>query len=181
MTIKIVAAALLLKGLISIAPASAQSGVAQQSGAPHSVPSPQPKPASSKAVTPKSSASSAKKAPPKPLVYLDDARSSKSSGASANQKFELLTAFEQNCSSVALTDDKAKASYQVTVERDASSKGFKTAFGLTNTIHKMNLATVTNKSGKLIFSQSAHSTTQLMDGACTAIVNGTPAVNVAEK
>lgn len=181
MTTKILAAALLLNGLIWTAPASAQSTPTAQTARPRSVPSPQPKTATSKSSTSKSTASPAKKASGKPFVYLNDARSSKSSAASENQKSEIVNAFEQNCSSVELTDDRAKAGYQVTVEEETGRKGWKNAFGLTNVMHKMILVTVTSKSGKSVFSQSGHSTTQLVNGACTAIANGTPAVNVAER
>lgn len=182
MTIKIlVASALLLNGLMWTAPVSAQSIPAPQSAGPRSVPSPQPKTATSKSSASKPTASPAKKGSGKPLVYLNDARSSKSSAASENQKSEIANAFEQNCSSVELTDDQAKAGYQMTVEQEADRKGLKNAFGLTNVMHKMTLVTVTSKSGKSVFSQSGHSTTQLVNGACTAIANGTPAVNVAER
>ena len=68
-----------------------------------------------------------------------------------------------------LVFDQAKAGYQMTVEQEADHKGLKDAFGLTDAMHKINLVTVTSKSGELVFSQSGHSTTQLVDGACTAI------------
>jgi hypothetical protein len=88
---------------------------------------------------------------------------------------DLTKAFQQNCPSVALTDSKAKAAYDVTFEHESNSKGVKTAFGL----HKTNKIEVMNKGGKELFSESGHSTGQLVKDACTAI--GTPSVKVAKK
>jgi len=88
---------------------------------------------------------------------------------------DLTKAFQQNCPSVALTDSKTKAAYDVTFEHESNSKGVKTAFGL----HKTNKIEVMNKGGKELFSESGHSTGQLVKDACTAI--GTPSVKVAKK
>ena len=156
----------------------------------------------------KPTATTAKKSPPKPLVYVEDNRSTKTADASASKtadasaskpvnasaksgvastkktadasaspkplSADLTKAFQQNCPSVALTESKAKAAYDVTFEHDPGSKGVKTAFGL----HKTNKIEVMNKSGKELFSESGHSTGQLVKDACTAI--GTPGVKVAK-
>lgn len=87
---------------------------------------------------------------------------------------DLTKAFTQNCPSVALTESKSKAAYDVMFERDPASKGVKSAFGL----HKGSKIEVMNKSGKELFSESGHSTSQLVKDACTAI--GTPGVKVAK-
>jgi hypothetical protein len=106
---------------------------------------------------------------------------SKSPDASANQKplsADLAKAFEQNCPSAALTENKPKAAYDVTFEREPGSKGVKTAFGLTNAVHKMNRIEVMGRTGKELFSESAHSINQLVKDACTAI--GTPNTKIAK-
>lgn len=101
----------------------------------------------------------------------------KPSDGSSSQKplsADLTKAFAQNCPSVALTESKSKAAYDVMFERDPNSKGVKSAFGL----HKGSKIEVMNKSGKELFSESGHSTSQLVKDACTAI--GTPGVKVAK-
>ena len=211
-------AGLMLSGLISAALAFAQPALAQQStaqqgskssttsastakpGAPKSTPA---KPATSKSTT------AAKKAPPKPLVYVEDNRSTKNADASGSKSGDASTsksasgstakaatvsakkpsdtsasqkplsadvtkAFAQNCPSVALTATKSKAAYNVTFERDPASKGVKSAFGL----RKGSRIEVMNRGGKELFSESGHSTGQLVKDACTAI--GTPDVKVAQ-
>ncbi len=45
----------------------------------------------------------------------------------------------------------------------------KTAFGLANVVHKTNKIEVTSKSGKEVFSESGHSTNQLVKDACAAM------------
>jgi cytoskeletal protein RodZ len=100
-----------------------------------------------------------------------------STGASASPKplsADLTKAFAQNCPSVALTESKTKAAYEVMFGRDPGSKGVKTAFGL----HKSNKIEVMSKTGKELFSESGHSTGQLVKDACTAI--GTPGLKVAK-
>lgn len=100
-----------------------------------------------------------------------------STGASASAKplsADLTKAFAQNCPSVALTESKTRAAYEVTFGRDPGSKGVKTAFGL----HKSNKIEVMSKTGKELFSESGHSTGQLVKDACTAI--GTPGLKVAK-
>jgi hypothetical protein len=97
--------------------------------------------------------------------------------ASASQKplsTDLTKAFQQNCPSVALTDSKAKAAYDVMFERDPGSKGVKSAFGL----HKASKIEVMSKTGKELFSEAGHSTGQLVKDACTAI--GTPGTKIAK-
>jgi glucose/arabinose dehydrogenase len=218
-TAKKLVSGLVLSGLIYAAPALAQSALAQQSttqqGSKNSTTSAStakpgaPKSATAKPTTSKST-TAAKKAPPKPLVYVEDNRSTKTADASgskssnpstsknasgstaktttvsarkdsdtsASQKplsADVTKAFAQNCPSVALTDSKSKAAYDVTFERDPSSKGVKSAFGL----HKSNRIEVMSKGGKELFSESGHSTGQLVKDACTAI--GTPDVKVAKK
>ena len=165
-----------------------------------------PKSTASKS-TASQSTTTAKKTPPKPLVYVEDDRSVKSADASktsdssasknagtstgktvnasakkpvdtsSSQKplsGDLTKAFAQNCPSVALTESKSKAAYDVMLERDPTSKGVKSAFGL----HKGSRIEVMNKSGKELFSENGHSTSQLVKDACTAI--GTPSVKVAQ-
>lgn len=100
-----------------------------------------------------------------------------STGASVSAKplsADLTKAFAQNCPSVALTESKTRAAYEVTFGRDPGSKGVKTAFGL----HKSNKIEVMSKTGKELFSESGHSTGQLVKDACTAI--GTPGLKVAK-
>jgi hypothetical protein len=87
---------------------------------------------------------------------------------------DLTKAFQQNCPSVALTDSKAKAAYDVMFERDPGSKGVKSAFGL----HKASKIEVMSKTGKELFSETGHSTGQLVKDACTAI--GTPGTKIAK-
>jgi hypothetical protein len=132
-----------------------------------------------KSATPKSAAlkpAAAKKAPAKPVVYVDDGvnsgGTSTAPGASASgkpQNRDVVKAFEQSCPDVTVTDEKAKAGYDVSLEREPGSKGVKTAFGLTNVVHKTNKIEVTSKSGKEVFSESGHSTNQLVKDACAAI------------
>ena len=181
---KRLATGLLLSGLIFsliwAAPAMAQSALAQKSTTQQSSKPAAAKPAASKAATSKPAAP-AKKSPPRPLVYVDDNRSSKTADASASQKpqnKDVTKAFQQNCPSVALTEDKAKAGYDVTFEREPGGKGVKSAFGLTNAVHKTSKIEVTSKSGKELFSETGHSTSQLVKDACTAI--GTPGTKVAK-
>lgn len=109
------------------------------------------------------------------------AATGKGSESSATQKplsADLTKAFAQNCPSVALTDSKAKAAYEVTFEREPGSKGVKSAFGLTNAVHKTSKIEVLSKTGKELFSETGHSTSQLVKDACTAI--GTPGTKVAK-
>ena len=181
---KRLATGLLLSGLIFsliwAAPAMAQSALAQKSTTQQSSKPAAAKPAASKAATSKPAAP-AKKSPPRPLVYVDDNRSAKTADASASQKpqnKDMMKAFQQNCPSVALTEDKAKAGYDVTFEREPGGKGVKSAFGLTNAVHKTSKIEVTSKSGKELFSETGHSTSQLVKDACTAI--GTPGTKVAK-
>lgn len=193
---------LILSGLMWAAPGSAQSALAQQSTQQSSTASatksttgkPAAKPTTkSTAAKP---ATSAKKAPPKPLVYIDDERSVKPADASTTktatgssskaaqpsttpkQSADLTKAFQQNCPSVGLTDSKAKAAYEVTFQREPGAKGVKGAFGLTNAVHKTSKIEVLSKTGKELFSETGHSTNQLVKDACTAI--GTPGLKVAK-
>jgi hypothetical protein len=193
---------LLLSGLTLIgfaaAPVLAQSALAQQSTAKQGTKTP----AAKTAATKPAAKPTAKKAPPKPLVYVDDERNapkaveSKTTDASATKptqasvkkssepstqkplSADLTKAFAQNCSSVALTDSKARATYEVTFEHEPGSKGVKSAFGLTNAVHKTSKIEVLSKTGKELFSETGHSTNQLVKDACTAI--GTPGTKVAK-
>jgi hypothetical protein len=215
---------LVLSGLVCAAPALAQSALAQQNTAQQgskssttSSPTAKSSPSTAKSAAPKSTASNstsskptttAKKSPPKPLVYVEDNRSVKPADAGASKTGDASTsknasgstgkatnvsakkasdsstapkplsadvtkAFVQNCPSVALTASKYKAAYDVTLERDPSSKGVKSAFGL----HKNSKIEVI-KGGKELFSESGHSTGQLVKDACTSM--GTPGVKVAK-
>jgi hypothetical protein len=110
------------------------------------------------------------------VVYVDDGVSgggtSAAPGASANgkpQNRDAVKAFEQSCPDVTLTEEKAKAGYDVNLEREPGSKGVKTGFGITNVVHKTHKIEVTSKSGKEVFSESGHSTDQLVKDACAAI------------
>ena len=87
---------------------------------------------------------------------------------------DVTKAFQQNCPSVALTESKSKAAYDVMFERDPGSKGVKSAFGL----HKASKIEVMSKTGKELFSETGHSTGQLVKDACTAI--GTPGTKIAK-
>ena len=193
---------LVLSGLMCTA-AMAQSALAQQSTQQQNSKTSTVKSTAAKPAAPKT-ASTAKKSPAKPLVYVEDDRSvksteSKSADASANKagnasvkkasasdaspspkplNSDLTKAFAQNCPSVALTDSKAKAAYEVTFQREPGGKGVKTAFGLTNAIHKTSKIEVMSKTGKELFSETGHSTNQLVKDACTAI--GTPGTKVAK-
>lgn len=131
----------------------------------------------------------AKKVPPKPVVYLDDApkggandgtavASGGDSKSGKSQNRDMAKAFEQSCPDVTVTDQRAKAGYDVTLEREPGSKGVKTVFGLTNVVHKTNRIEVTGKGGKEVFSESGHSTNQLVKDACAAMA--TPPVKVAK-
>jgi len=192
---KRLATGLLLSGLICAAPAMAQSALAQRSGAQQSSKTSTAKSATAKPA-PAKSAAAAKKSAPKPLVYVEDNRKTadsstttaggtsakKPSGASAGQKplsSDIAKAFQQNCPDVALTESKARAAYEVTFEREPGSKGVKGGFGLTNAVHKTSKIEVMNKSGKELFSETGHSTGQLVKDACTAI--GTPGTKIAKK
>jgi hypothetical protein len=212
---------LVLSGLILAAPAVAQSALAQQSAGQQSTAqsskSSTAKSATAKPAT-KSAATTAKKSPPKPLVYVNDNRNapktadataskpvnastsktagpsagpsagktvnasaSKTTAAAPTQKplsADVTKAFQQNCPNVALTEDKAKAGYDVIFEREPGAKGVKGAFGLTNAVHKTTKIEVTSKSGKELFTESGHSTGQLVKDACTAI--GTPGTKLAK-
>src|SRR5260370_37626085 len=211
-TVKRLAKGLVLSGLISAPPVLAQSALAQQGTTQQSskTSTTTAKPATTKPTASKSTATTAKKSPPKPLVYVEDDRSVKTTdapagrtadasgskpvnasasktGAASTKKTadtstgpkplsaDLTKAFQQNCPSAALTDRKTKSEYDVAFEHESNSKGVKTAFGL----HKTNKIEVMNKSGKELFSESGHSTGQLVKDACTAI--GTPSVKVAKK
>ena len=137
---------------------------------------------------PKSADADASKPTNASVKKASDTSASKSSGSagktsttSASAKpvsADLTKAFQQNCPSVGLTDDKGKAGYNVTFEREPGSKGVKGAFGLTNAVHKTNKIEVMNKSGKELFSETGHSTGQLVKDACTVI--GTPVTKVAK-
>jgi hypothetical protein len=105
----------------------------------------------------------------------------KASASSAGQKSVsayLTKAFQHNCPSVGLTEDKGKAAYNVTFEHEPGAKGVKGAFGLTNAVHKTSKIEVMNKSGKELFSETGHSTSQLVKDACTVI--GTPTTKIAK-
>lgn len=192
---------LILSGLIWAAPGSAQSALAQQSTQQSSTASTtksattKPAAKSTTKSTSAKPATTAKKTPPKPLVYIDDERSVKAADASTTktatassskaaqptspkQSADLTKAFQQNCPSVGLTDSKAKAAYEVTFQREPGAKGVKGAFGLTNAVHKTSKIEVLSKTGKELFSETGHSTNQLVKDACTAI--GTPGVKVAK-
>lgn len=130
----------------------------------------------------------AKKVPAKPVVYLDaapkggansatTAGSGDESKAGKSQNRDMAKAFEQSCPDVTVTEQRAKAGYNVTMEREPGSKGVKTVFGLTNVVHKTNKIEVTGKGGKEVFSEVGHSTEQLVKDACAAIA--TPPVKVA--
>jgi hypothetical protein len=145
--------------------------------------------ATTKSATPKSAAlkpAAVKKAPPKPIVYVDDGvnggATATASGADSKtgkpQNREVVKALEQSCPDVTVTEQKAKAGYDVTLEREPGSKGVKTVFGLANVVHKTNKIEVTSKSGKEVFSESGHSTNQLVKDACAAIA--TPPTKVAK-
>jgi hypothetical protein len=192
---KRLAGSLLLSALIYSAPTMAQSALAQQSGAQQSSKTSTAKSATAKPASAKSAAA-AKKSAPKPLVYVEDNRKAadsstttaagtsakKPSAASASQKTlssDITKAFQQNCPDVGLTESKARAAYEVTFEREPGAKGVKGAFGLTNAVHKTSKIEVMNKSGKELFSETGHSTGQLVKDACTAI--GTPGTKVAQK
>jgi hypothetical protein len=180
--------------------ALAQQSAAQQSTAQPSTKSSTAKPAAKPAAKP--TAVPAKKSAPKPLVYVMDNRSSNKSADATSSKpaasvknasatsasktspaaaptvkplsADLTKAFQQNCPSVALTDSKSKAAYDVMFERDPGSKGVKSAFGL----HKASKIEVMSKTGKELFSEAGHSTGQLVKDACTAI--GTPGTKIAK-
>ncbi len=182
---------LILSGIVWVAPSSAQSALAQQTTKGSTTSTAKPAATKSAAAKP---ATTAKKSMPKPLVYIDDerkaadasttkttsasARKTPQASASPKQSADLTKAFEQNCPSVGLTDSKAKAAYEVTFQREPGAKGVKGAFGLTNAVHKTSKIEVMNKSGKDLFSETGHSTNQLVKDACTAI--GTPGVKVAK-
>jgi hypothetical protein len=239
MIIKKFACGLLLSGVMGVAPAMAQSALAQQNAAPSgaqqgqkssqakpsTTPTTAAKPATATqpgakatAAKPATAATTAKKSPPKPVVYVDnptskpaDASASKSANASASteksttdksakptvvkasdsyakpssakpklQNADVVKAFQQNCPGIALSDDKKKAGYDVMFEHEPGSKGVKTAFGLTNTVHKTSKIEVTSKSGKEVFSETGHSTSQLVKDACAAI-EAPPATKIAKK
>ncbi len=127
----------------------------------------------------------AKKAPAKPTVYLGDGVNDGTATATAGesksgkgQNRDMAKAFEQSCPDVTLTEQKAKAGYDVSLEREPGSKGVKTVFGLTNVVHKTNKIEVMSKSGKEVFSESGHSTNQLVKDACAAMA--TPPTKVAQ-
>lgn len=212
-------------GLSSPAPAIGQSALAQQAGQSTSTQTSQQTGKSSAAKSVKPAApkpTAAKKAPPKPLVYVEDNRNpakpadaktgdktdesaSAKSAATAGKpgdasvkktsasttkagvahtannttaqkplSGDVTKAFAQNCPSVDLTASKSKAAYEVTLDREPASKGVKSAFGL----RKASKIEVMNKSGKELFSESGHSTNQLVKDACTTM--GTPTTRIAK-
>jgi len=195
----------LVFSLMEAVPAKAQSALAQQGTAQQGTKASTAKSTAAKPAA-KPAAAPAKKSPPKPLVYVEDDRSapktadassskptdasvkkasdtstSKTPSASASPKplsSDLTKAFAQNCPSVALTDSKAKAAYEVTFEREPGTKGVKGAFGLANAVHKTSKIEVLSKTGKELFSETGHSTGQLVKDACTAI--GTPGTKLAK-
>jgi hypothetical protein len=217
-TAKNLVAGLVLSGLICAGSALAQSALAQQNTTQQGAKSSATNASTAKSSAPKSTASNstssksttaAKKTPAKPLVYVEDDRSTKTADASTSKASDasasknangttgkatnvsakkpsatpaspkplsgdVTKAFAQNCPSVGLTDSKSKAAYDVTLERDPSSKGVKSAFGL----HKGNKIEVMSKGGKELFSENGHSTGQLVKDACTSM--GTPGVKVAK-
>jgi hypothetical protein len=129
----------------------------------------------------KSADASASKPADASVKKASDTSANKTSNAPASQKplsADLTKAFAQNCPSVALTDSKSKAAYEVMLEREPGSKGVKSAFGLTNAVHKTSKIEVMSKTGKELFSETGHSTGQLVKDACTAI--GTPGTKVAK-
>lgn len=188
-------------GLAGAASATAQSALAQQSAAKPGTSSSTAKPATKPAAKP--AAAPAKKSSPKPLVYVmdnrssdkTDAKTSKPAGASVKNasatsasktssaaaptvkplSADLTKAFQQNCPSVALTDSKSKAAYEVMFERDPGSKGVKSAFGLRKA---SKIEVMSKTTGKELFSEAGHSTGQLVKDACTAI--GTPGTKIAK-
>src|SRR5438309_11038984 len=88
LNIKRLGTGLFLSGLICAVPAFAQSALAQQSAQGSKTPTansstakPAAKPATSKS-TAKPAATTAKKSPPRPLVYIQDNRSNKTADAS---------------------------------------------------------------------------------------------------
>jgi predicted lipid-binding transport protein (Tim44 family) len=209
------ATGLLLGGLIfsfiGDGRAMAQSALAQQSTAQQSA----AKPSTAKSTTAKPAAkqvpkpAAAKKAPPKPLVYVVDNRNPKPAEPSASSNTDtsasksgpasvkkasatsttksgnasltekplsagVTKAFQQNCPSVALTESKTKAQYDVTLDREPGGKGVKSAFGL----RKASKIEVINRGGKELFSENGHSTSQLVKDACTAM--GTPSTKIAK-
>jgi hypothetical protein len=219
------ASCLLLSGFVVIgfsSPASAitQSALGQQAGQNTSTQT--TKSSAAKSVKPAApKPTTAKKAPPKPLVYVEDNRnpakpadaktgdktdqsasaksaatagkpgdgSVKKTSASTTQagvahtantttqkplSADVTKAFVQNCPSVELTSSKSKAAYEVMLDREQGSKGVKSAFGL----RKTNRIDVMNKSGKELFSESGHSTNQLVKDACTTM--GTPTTRIAK-
>jgi len=87
---------------------------------------------------------------------------------------DVTKAFAQNCPSVELTASKSKAAFEVTLDREPGSKGVKSAFGL----RKSSKIEVMSKSGKELFSESGHSTGQLVKDACTTM--GTPTTRIAK-
>jgi hypothetical protein len=165
-------------------PTAAKSDVAKAAPANLATKSPTPKSAAAKPAAAKPAA--VKKAPAKPVAYVGDGAdggvaataSGGDSKSGKTQNREMVKAFEQSCPDVTLTEEKAKAGYNVSLEREPGSKGVKTVFGLTNVVHKTNRIEVTSKSGKEVFSESGHSTNQLVKDACAAMA--TPAVTVAK-
>lgn len=233
MLMKTFASGLLLSGFvvsasIASAPAIAQSALAQQAGqsaSPQTTKSSEAKPVKPAARKP----IAAKKAPPKPLVYVEDNRnpakpadaktdesasvqsahaqsaSAKTANATAGKpgdasvkktsasatktgsaatpkntttqtalSADVTKAFAQNCPSVDLTASKSRAAYEVTLDREPGGKGVKSAFGL----RKSNRIEVSSKSGKELFSETGHSTGQLVKDACTTM--GTPTTKIAK-
>ncbi len=121
-----------------------------------------------------------KKAPAKPLVFLNEGSAAKTAadasstepgnkGGGKSQNNALVKAFEQDCPGVMLTPSKAKAGYDVMLEPVPGGKGVKSGFGLAGVVHKTNRIEVTSKTGKELFSETGHSTTQLVKDACSAI------------
>jgi hypothetical protein len=102
---------------------------------------------------------------------------SKTTPAASTEKplsADVTKAFQQNCPSVTLTESKSRAAYDVTFDREPGSKGVKSAFGL----RKASRIEVMSKTGKELFSETGHSTGQLVKDACTAM--GTPGTKIAK-
>jgi hypothetical protein len=87
---------------------------------------------------------------------------------------DVTKAFSQNCPSVQLTASKSRAAYEVTLDRGPGSRGVKSAFGL----RKTSRIDVMSKGGKELFSETGHSTNQLVKDACTTI--GSPTTRIAK-
>ena len=173
---KRVALAVILVCLMCAVPSVARPNIQETAASASRSVDSTPKPASPKSASTKSHAKAARKAPPKPVLYINEVQSAKSDVSAHGEFAEVLG---QDCPGITLTENKSKAGYEVAFQRKPASKSFKTGFGLASGIHKTYTLEIISKNGNPIFADSGHSASQLARNACSAMT--TPETTLAQK